>query len=218
MSGKLEKLTIESYLTPFYIVPVTKYTVMFNPTNYSRSHSVTYDKGEQLNSEGSPMIFNRIDPEEFALEFLVDGTGTSAPVEDVFANVEKFLSVCGRSSDQLSRPSFLKVFWGSLVFKGVLKNATTNYTLFAPDGTPLRARIKASFCEHRPDILGKLLKNEGVAAAVKDTGLEEAFNLTKMVYDNYGDPTLYLEVAKVNGMKSIRKATKGSKIKLPKIK
>ena len=42
------------------------------------------------------------------------------------------------------RPSFVKVEYGDITFYGQLKTLETEYTLFDPDGIPLRAELKVT--------------------------------------------------------------------------
>ncbi len=45
----------------------------------------------------------------------------------------------------LHRPYFLKIIWGTLLFKCVLTNLDIEFKLFKPDGTPVRAVAKCTF-------------------------------------------------------------------------
>jgi hypothetical protein len=46
---------------------------------------------------------------------------------------------------EIHRPYYLKIHWGTLLFKGVLTSLDIEYKLFSPDGTPLRAIAKCAF-------------------------------------------------------------------------
>ena len=43
------------------------------------------------------------------------------------------------------KPNYLIITWGSLSFRCFLTSMDVEYKLFKPDGTPLRAMVKATF-------------------------------------------------------------------------
>lgn len=50
-------------------------------------------------------------------------------------------------------PRYVKLVWGTLLFKGRLTSLKIDYKLFKPDGTPLRAVVNCSFTDAIDDEL-----------------------------------------------------------------
>ena len=69
------------------------------------------------------------------------------------------------------RPSFVKVEYGDITFYGQLKTLETEYTLFDPDGIPLRAELKVTltgYCSQKEE-KSWLLQPEGGEIALLQT-------------------------------------------------
>ncbi|MGD1845729.1 MAG: hypothetical protein ACFB10_10095 [Salibacteraceae bacterium] len=220
MSGKLEKMLIEGYISPFYVgKAMESYSVMFNPTTYSRQFKARYFDTQALGESEPKQVFNKVDAREYSFEFLFDGTGTSAPKTSVSDELDAFFTVCGKVTDNLSRPMFLKLSWGDLLVKCILKSADVSYTLFTPDGKPLRAKASCTFQEYQSDLLNAAIKGIGgekLSQAFEVTGDNKYLSsLAKTVYD---DPALYMEVAAANGLAAIRQPLKGLNLNFPPLK
>ena len=156
LPGQLKKLTIEA----FKAIEMTDgdrvgepFSVQFNPSTYSRVYEIEYDQQAGTGNSGAPPRFGQIKPQDYTFELVFDGTGVDGlPIigrTDVHDELEKFLDLCARMNGEIHRPNYLKVSWGDLILRSVLKSATIAYTLFKPDGKPLRAKVTAVFSESR---------------------------------------------------------------------
>jgi len=82
-----------------------------------------------------------------SFEIVIDCTGvvdknrTELPLE-----MNRINAILYQFKDKIHKPNFVKMEWGnSLTFYGVLTSLDTSYTLFKPDGTPLRAKMSFVF-------------------------------------------------------------------------
>jgi hypothetical protein len=57
------------------------------------------------------------------------------------------LQQLARVDEGLRRPPTVTFTWGTFVFKGVVESLSQKYTLFLPDGTPVRAAMQLSIAE-----------------------------------------------------------------------
>ncbi|RKZ90971.1 MAG: hypothetical protein DRQ43_10645, partial [Gammaproteobacteria bacterium] len=153
MSGELKKMQIEAYKESDYSDTKEVFTVMFNPNTYSQKYEVEYEDRQGQGDSGSPQIFGKIKPQEYSFEFLFDGTGTAAKKVIVHDTVEQFLAITGKFEGKNHRTKYLILYWGTLLAACVLKSAEITYTLFDSDGSPLRAKVKATFSENIDDTL-----------------------------------------------------------------
>lgn len=219
MSGELKKLLIEAYKEPDYSgSPADTFSVMFNPTSFTRKYEVNYEERQGAGDSSSPQVFNKIKPQEYSFEFLFDGTGTAADEIDVQTTVNRFLTVTGKLDGEIHRPMYLKIAWGALLSKCVLKSAETTYTLFKPDGFPLRAKIKATFAENVEDVLRVAEERKSSPDVTHRRVVREGDHLSLMCHQVYGDPRYYLEVARFNRLKNYRRLVVGQELMFPPIK
>ena len=215
--GLLEKLKIigfrdateSSMGTPFSI-----YIAMFNPEKYSTTKQSLFNNDRRQGATGSEQRFNREEPRTFNFDFLVDGTGASGEKREVLADIILFRTTCGFIGDT-HRPTYLIINWGTFLARCVLTSLTIDYTLFRPDGTPLRATLRATFTEYTLPILEQL---QGFLSSPDITHIRTiAANdrLDLMSYNIYKDSKYYMELAKVNNINNFRKLKVGNKLVFP---
>ena len=219
MNGELKKMAIEAYKKADYSgQPAETFTVMFNPNTYSQKYEVEYQERQGQGDTGSPQVFGTIKPQEYTFEFLFDGTGTAFQEVDVQKVIEKFLKVTGKHDGEIHRPLYLKLVWGALVSKCVLKNAEITYTLFKPDGFPLRAKVKATFSENIEDALRVAEERKNSPDLTHLRVVKEGDHLSLMCDRIYGDPSYYTQVAAFNGLKNFRRLEVGQELRFPPLK
>ena len=218
MDGELKKLKIEAFKDLEYNDKADEFEVMFNPATYSQKYEVEYQDSQGQGSSGSTQKFGKIKPQEYTFDFFFDGTGASGVELDVADEIERFLVVCGKEDGEIHRPFYLKITWGNLISKCILKSADITYNLFKPDGYPLRAKVSAVFAENIDDVLrtadeGKSSPDLSHYRLIKDTE-----NLQLMCFKIYGDPKYYIDVAEANGLTNFRKLDAGIIIQFPPLK
>lgn len=218
-NGELVKFKIEAFQEADYSgSPVDTFTVMFNPNNYSRRYEVEYHERQGAGDTGSPQVFGKIKPQEYNFEFWVDGTGTAAEKVDVHDTIQHFLEVTGKNDGDIHRPRYLKLSWGSLLVKCVLKSAEVAYSLFHSDATPLRAKIRATFSENVEDTLRVAEAGNNSPDLTHVKVVKAGDTLPLMANRIYGDPSYYLQVAEINGLLNFRELEVGQRLIFPPIK
>jgi len=191
------------------------FSVMFNPTSFSEKYEVEYEERQGAGDSSSPQVFKNIKPQEYSFEFLFDGTGTAADKVDVQQTVNQFLQVAGKLDGEIHRPLYLKLSWGALLTKCVLKSAETTYTLFKADGFPLRAKIKATFAVNVEDTLRVAEERKSSPDLTHRRIVQEGDRLPLMCHQIYGEPGYYLEVARFNQLDNYRDLIVGQALLFP---
>ncbi len=218
MTGELKKMVIEAFRKADYSGSAAdSFTVMFNPNTYSQKYEVEYQDRQGQGDTGSPQVFGKIKPQEYTFEFLFDGTGTAAEKTEVREEIEHFLTVTGKHDGEIHRPMYLKLSWGSLLSKCVLKNAEITYTLFKPDGYPLRAKVKATFAENVEDALRVAEQRTSSPDLTHVHEVTAGEHLSLLADRYYGDPARYLQVARFNGLTDFRRLVVGRRLIFPPI-
>ena len=172
------------------------------------------------------------------MDFILDGTGTiqnyggtsttgklskniSSPnpnkTDFVEKQIETLLKVVYRMEGESHRPRYCEIYWGALLFRGVLSNIDVNYTLFHPNGKPLRAKVSASFvqsihCEER-----ERRQNKKSPDLTRIRQLKGGDRLESMVYEFYNNSNLILQIAKANNLTGFRKIKTGAELRFPPI-
>jgi hypothetical protein len=141
----------------------------FNPKELEIKKTVTWSKPPDTskgkgkkNEPGIHLEFGGAEPRTMTIELLFDGFETSATdsfyIADVakeVAKLEKLASVRDtnpKAQEKFRRPHKCVVAWGTTFGDGdgflcVIDSLTTKYTMFSPDGTPLRATCTVSLKE-----------------------------------------------------------------------
>jgi len=214
----LEKLIIEPFTDAEYSASAgDSFTVMVNPDEYSRTFKIDYSKQQASGSSGSPMKYFKSVPETITLNFFLDGTGalSSDTATDVMTAMDSFRTAAYEYNGDIHSPNYCKISWGTLIFKGRLIDYTVNYTLFKPDGTPLRAKVKATFTEATdPSTLASQEKKSSPDMTHVKT-VVAGDTLPLMCQQVYGSPSYYLQVARFNQLNKFRDLEPGSQLVFP---
>jgi len=227
MSGELKKLIIESFTDDkFSGSPAATFTTMFNPNNYSVKYAVEYEEDQGKGTSALPQKFKQTKPIDLSLDFMIDGTGASedltvdgsAPGEkDVIDKVRHFLSVVYEYDGEIHRPRYLRVAWGTLLFNCVFKSANVKYTLFKPDGSPLRATIAASFYGTVDDEKRVAEEADKSPDLTRYHTVISGETLPILAHKYYGDPRYYVAIAHANGLNDFRALEAGKVLLFPPI-
>jgi hypothetical protein len=216
-SGGLKKLTIYTYKDAKYEQKgdPEKFVVMFNPNSYAEKYEVEYKAEQSQGNSASAMKFGLIKPKDYTFEFVIDGTGAVAEEVEVADEIEDFLKACARIVSDTHRPHFLRINWGNLDTKVVLKSADITYNLFDNEGSPIRAKINASFTENIEDTLR--VKKEGTSSPdlSHKRQIKTESKLPIVVYKEYRTHLPYLSVARANNLNNFRRLSIGNWITLP---
>lgn len=125
--------------------------VQFNPTEY------TLSKGAQIAEIAIPGLdspiqqFIRGDTEKLTLELFYDSTDagrdeTATPVDRLVRPIYELVKI----QPKTHAPPRIRVTWGvGLSFKAIVESVQRKYTLFNPNGVPLRATVSVTFREYK---------------------------------------------------------------------
>jgi nucleoid-associated protein YgaU len=119
----------------------------FNPAEYQLSKTNNFAEIAIPGLESPPLQWVRGGAETLSMDLLVDTSGT---LEDVRVKYVDRLRGLLDIDATLHAPPIVRFTWDAAVFTGVLESLATSYTLFDPQGVPLRARLTVSMKEYRP--------------------------------------------------------------------
>jgi hypothetical protein len=150
---KLEKVVIGSLDDPGMGVEA-----QYNPKELTIDQSVPWSAHKVLHSNQPDLEFAGGDGRSLSFELLFDGFETGQSVETSVRTLAKLGRIRDATSkeDELVRPHIVAVAWASGVpndatglgpFRGVIESLQTKYTMFLPNGTPVRATCQIKIKE-----------------------------------------------------------------------
>ncbi|GGZ17465.1 peptidoglycan-binding protein [Echinicola pacifica] len=219
--GKLEKLKIKAYKDEKFTEEVDdgEFVTLLNPEKYKFQFRVDQNEDQASGTSAAPIRFNKILPKVLSLDFLFDRTGVIAGYEasedGVIEDLEHFKKLVYEYNGEKHKPNYLLISWGSLLFKGYLKEMDIEYKLFRPDGTPIRAMVTVKIGEFVEEELRAAQENNQSPDLTHFRVVSDGDTLPLMTHRIYGDAKYYLEVAKVNGLVNFRNLEIGTEIYFP---
>ena len=224
MSGELTKLKIKGYKDERFSQEIAdgEFNTLMNPENYRIRYEVSQNQNQAQGTSSTAPRFNKTLPEDLQLDFVFDRSGVIKGFADengvgIIDDIEKFKKIVLDYNGNQHKPNYLVISWGSLLFKGSLKDMEITYKLFKPDGTPIRANIHATFKGFIEDNLRVARENNKSPDLTHIRVVGEGDTLPLMTFRIYGDSKYYLEVAKANKLVNFRKLTPGQQIFFPPI-
>lgn len=233
MSSELTKVKITAYKKADFDdkkkIADGEFVALVNPEGYSRSYKIKYKDQQASGTRAQQMKFDKVEPEDIELEFLFDKTGAlpgtfkaidNAGIqqesrEGIWPDIEKFKKVVYDYKGEIHQPPYLIVQWGELLFKCVLKEMTINFKLFRPDGTPIRASVKAKFTSTVENEL-RVRQEAKASPDITHVRIVKASDtLPLLAYEVYEDPAYYIQVAKANNLTGFRHLEPGTKLFFP---
>lgn len=223
-SGTLEKMEISAYSKKDFSGLVGKMSVYINPEKYTHNYRICYNDNQAQGSSGGSPIFNRIPSDKVDLELVFDGTGvipSALPGVEPFtgdgiaAQIEELKKLVFDYKGNIHHPNFLELSWGTLLFKCRLSSLNIAYTLFKPDGTPLRAKASAGFLGYNDETELALKARKSSPDLTHVRTVKGGDTLPLMCYDIYGVSAYYPQVAQVNGLTDFRDLRVGAQLVFP---
>jgi hypothetical protein len=217
----LSKLIIHAFEKNDFKKEVKSFTTPINPETFTRTSHIELDTTRGHGQPGTDPRYKSTTPEELKIEFILDGTKTMEGYVDKYKSMDvsdqiKEFNDCVQYEGKIHRPRFLIVRWGSEVkFPCVLSHMEISYSLFKPNGDPLRAKVTATFLKYETP--------ESIIAANRISSPDlthqrvskEGDRLDLLCHDIYDDPGFFLQIASVNDLTSPRNLKPGIALQFP---
>ena len=228
----LAKLTI----TPLGNSRIEPFKVLYNPTSYSISKSVSWDASGSEDENGrksnvtlnAPLLqFGGGESRRLTLKLFFDVTDypiiNGEKIKDVRKLTDKLvkLTLKERAGNKEQPPPICRISWGgssaqnlTLPFVGVVESLSQDFTLFDSDGRPLRANLDVTFKEFlRPEEDKRRNDPEFTTHTVK-----RGDTLTSIAAEVLGDPARWRVIADANQLDNPRALETGLTLSIPKIR
>lgn len=220
----LTKMVIYAYADKDFKKPLhdLDFTVPVNPESFMRNYKVDQDKRTSSGQSGTQPGYKSSAPQELKLDFVLDGTGAiqnyfpkmaSLSVHD---QLHAFMKCAYDINPQTHRPNFVIIIWGPEVkFPGQLSSVDVNHMLFLSNGDPLRVKLSATFTMSESD-QARIIANKLQSPDLTERHtVARGDRLDLLTNDKYGQPSYFLQVARVNRLVSPRRLPMPGVLYLP---
>lgn len=192
---------------------------LFNPSEYKLSESAGYvDKKERGKNRASKQFVGG-QRSSLSLSLYYDVTENmgglsetekAKDVLDYVAELRELLKIEGN----LHKPPEIEFSWGGFAYRGVLSSLNTEYSYFAINGKPLRAKLDLSIDRVPPASEDKENPNQSPDRS-KYRVVTEGMTLWKLAWEEYGDCEKWKEIAQYNGLENPLDLEPGQELRLP---
>lgn len=200
-------------------------SVQFNPAelNFTKTAQVAEIAIPGLDT---PLLqYVRGQAETLNLELFFDSTedGTGASAKPVTAKTDEFYSLI-KAEAATHAPPVLLFLWGGTAFPGkrrdhgfrcVVTSVRQQFTMFAPDGKPLRAKLTVELKEYKPLTLHLAELGFMSADHTKARVVAEGDTITGISYAEYTDDRRWRAIADANGVTDPLALRPGQILRIP---
>lgn len=180
----------------------------FNPANLKISKENNWE-GDPSPSFNSPILkYAGGSSATYELELLFDSY-SSTPPKDVREYTNKLMQLTLRGGGYsmflvpFSSPPTVSFVWGKItLFAAVVEKVEITYTMFAPDGTPIRAKATVSFKQN--ELIGDdIIPAQNPTSRTDSRKTRYAFagqRLDQIAFEEYNDSRYWRLLAEANGL------------------
>lgn len=191
--------------------PREQVPVSFYPTEYQVRSGARYTDDPQPGRASPATQFLGGDSETLVMDLLFDTYEDGGDVRRTY--LDRFDSLLRPDPDG-GAPPLCRVSWGSLDFTGVLVSTDRRFTLFARDGTPLRARVTVEFRAADP-VEPADVEPVTVSEQPRTHVVVSGDTLWAIAGAEYGDPTEWRTIADANDVEDPRQLQVGTVLEIP---
>lgn len=198
-----------------------EFSAMINPAEFTIDRAIDYNTQPTIGQLGSDAKFSAVKPEKVKFSLVLDGTGVvppavpNAPAKDVKGHLADLLQVVYRYDGEKHEPSRVRLLWGSFLFYGRLESMSTQYTLFKPNGDPLRAKVTMGFVRFLSRNEEVLQSNRSSPDLSHSVEVKAGDTLPLLCNRIYGDPRYCVDVARFNRLDGFRSLQPGTRLHFP---
>jgi len=225
MGGSLEKMVITAYSDQNFNSRVgSPFTVWINPGSYVYRYKILYNNRQAQGSNGPSPDFNRMGCDSVSFDLTFDATGVvpsplagqpDAPSDGVVGQIAQFQGLVMNMNGRIHSPNFVKLSWAQLQFNCRMESLSITYSLFRPDGTPIRAKASVTFIGFTSETQLAKEANKSSPDLTHLVTVVAGDTLPLMCHRIYGSSLYYLEVAAVNGLNDFRRLVPGMQLVFP---
>jgi nucleoid-associated protein YgaU len=194
---------------------------LFNPKEYSFSKRNSWTPGQTKGHNMPQFEFAGGQPATLQMQLFFDTYAAGNDVRKKYTDaIWKLMLVDSSLKDPKtgkSRPPKVRFQWGSAwSFDAVITSITQKFTLFLPDGTPVRATLDVTFQQIKDDaLMPKQNPTSGGVGGERVWLVNEGDTLAWIAYKEYGDANKWRLIADANHLTRVRRLVPGAVLEIP---
>lgn len=198
---------------------------LFNPTEYTVTKRNRWKEGDESGQDTLHLSFVNGEPETLKFQLFFDTFAERKDVRDAHTQkIWDLMKVDEPRRDDKSKkgePPVVLFQWGgdkNRAFAAVITSISQKFTLFLPDGTPVRATLDVTFQQVRDS---KRLPNQNPTSG--GTGGNRVWTvvagdtLAMIAYRMYGSAGSWRPIADANRLANVRRLTPGDTLVIPNV-
>ena len=198
--------------------------VMFNPDEYTVNRDINYAQTAIPGLSAPVLQFVSGNMQTLEMELFLDtyeehriGARVQNRAREDVRRLTRAITDLMTIQPATHAPPLLTFTWASLSFNCVLARANQQFTMFMPDGTPVRAKLKVTFNEFCDvDLEAKDIKRETVDYS-KYHVVGQGETLSGIAAREYGNARLWRPIALHNNIDDPRSLPAGTRLALPRL-
>jgi hypothetical protein len=187
--------------------------VLFNPTEYSLEISNNFQASAPPGLNNPILQFVNGNSDSLSMELFFD-TWTDGDRADV-SQLTDLIAGLVRIDADTHAPPRVEFRWGLLVFKAVIEKLSQRFTMFLPDGTPVRATLNVSFKQFKPLAEQLIDPRRKSADKTKRRVVAADDSIWLLANREYGNPREWRLIARQNRIADPRAIRPGAVLVIP---
>ena len=219
-----DKAKIEKAMIVALDMPEAVLFCQFNPTQIHFSKNTTWSSGADKEGAGGSTEkqpkrnvptseFNGGGAQSLSMDLLFDTTEDSRDVREYTDFLMSLTLISPLASDKNARPPLVKFVWGEfsaqvpfspfstrsmLSFTAYVQGVDVTFTMFLPNGRPVRAEAKVTFTAQKDEEVLPFQNPTSRAEARTMHIVSPGETLDYIAYREYGDPFAWRHIAQTN--------------------
>jgi nucleoid-associated protein YgaU len=200
---------------------------LFNPGQYTFSKTNSWPKEKKAAANTPVLNFGGGEPATLTMELLFDTyqnarhAGEPKDVRTAYINdlwkmmfVDK--SLAEKKKNKQGRPPKVQFTWGKAwSFEAVITNLSITFTLFLPDGTPVRASAKVTFQQVQDTKELPQNPTSGGVGGERVRLVADGDRIDLIAFEEYGDASQWRAIASANALANPRDLAPGMTLVIP---
>lgn len=189
------------------------FEVLFNPEEYTLDKRISYAEAVVPGVNSPILQFVSGSAKTLSMELFLDTQESGTDVRDGVTRLGALMEL----NPDLHAPPPAQFTWGQLHFDCVLAQLTERYTVFRPDGIPVRARLQVTFKEYTNVTLEAKQVKRQTADYSRLHLLAQGEDLPAVAQRYYQDPTLWRPIALANAVDDPSALAAGARLLVPQL-
>ena len=174
---------------------------LFNPNEYSISKSNSWKEKSTRRSNVPRLEFTGGGPTELKLELFFDTYEKGGSARDYVKKIISLTQISQSGSGDPEPPRCMFSWGTNFEFEAVITNVSARFTLFRPDGTPVRATVSLTLKECKdPGVQKRQNPTSQGTTGHKVWVVRPGDTINGIAATEYGDPTVWRVIADANDL------------------